>query len=77
VLKIATIDSAKVVGVDERTVSIAEGKDADLVLLTSNPLEDVSAVRRATLVVKDGRLYQPDRLYEAVSVTPFVESEPL
>lgn len=77
VLRIGTLDSAEVVGVADRTGSIAEGKDADLILLTSNPLEDVSAVRRATLVVKGGRLYQPDRLYEAVSVKPFVESEPL
>jgi imidazolonepropionase-like amidohydrolase len=77
VLKIATLGSAEVVGVDDRTGSIAEGKDADLILLTSNPLENVGAVRSATLVVKDGRLYRPDRLYEAVSVKPFVESEPL
>jgi imidazolonepropionase-like amidohydrolase len=77
VLRIATLDSAEVVGVSDRTGSIAEGKDADLILLTSNPLEDVSAVRRATLVVKDGKLFRPDRLYEAVSVKPFVESEPI
>ncbi len=77
VLRIATLDSAGVVGVADRTGSIAVGKDADLVLLTSNPLEDVSAVRHATLVIKGGTLYQPDRLYEAVGVKPFVASEPI
>ncbi len=75
VLRIATLDSAGVVGAAERTGSIAEGKDADLVLLTANPLEDVSAVREATLVIKGGTLYQPDRLFEAVGVKPFVASE--
>ena len=77
VLRIATLDSARVVGVDQRTGSVTEGKDADLILLTGNPLADVSAVRRATLVVKGDAYYQPDRLYEAVGVRPFVESERL
>ena len=74
VLKIATIDSARVVGVDDRTGSIAVGKNADLVLLDGNPLDDISAVRRATLVVKGDTVYRPDVLYRAVGVTPFVES---
>ena len=74
VLKIATIDSARVVGVDDRTGSIAVGKNADLVLLDGNPLDDISAVRRATLVMKGDTVYRPDVLYRAVGVTPFVES---
>ena len=77
VLRIATLDSARVVGVDQRTGSVSEGKDADLILLTGNPLADVSAVRLATLVVKGDTYYQPDRLYDAVGVRPFVESEGL
>lgn len=74
VLKIATIDSARVVGVDDRTGSIAVGKNADLVLLDGNPLDDISAVRRATLVMKGDTVYCPDVLYRAVGVIPFVES---
>lgn len=77
VLRIATLDSARVVGVEESTGSIAVGKDADLVLLDGNPLDDISAVRRATLVMKGNRVYRPDALYEAVGVRPFVASETL
>ena len=74
VLKMATLDSARVVGVDDRTGSISVGKDADLVLVQGNPLLDISAVRRATLVLKGNTLYRPDELYRSVGVTPFVKS---
>jgi cytosine/adenosine deaminase-related metal-dependent hydrolase len=74
VLRMATLDSAAVVGVDERTGSIEVGKDADLILIDGNPLDDISAVRRATLVIKGDTAYRPDQLYKAVGVTPFVPS---
>jgi len=74
VLRIATLESARIVGVDDRTGSIAVGKDSDLVLLDGNPLEDISAVRRATLVMKGNTAYQPSALYKVVGVKPFLES---
>ena len=77
VLKIATLDSARICGVDDRTGSIRVGKDADLVLLAGNPLEDISAVRSATLVVKGNSAFKPDELYKVVGVKPFIASETL
>ncbi len=77
VLKIATLDSARVCGVDGRTGSIKVGKDADLVLVAGNPLEDISAVRSATLVVKGNTAFKPDELYKVVGVKPFIASESL
>lgn len=74
VLRIATLDSARVLGVAERTGSIEVGKASDLVLLDGNPLEDISAVRRAVLVMKGDTVYRPDKLYEASGVRPFVAS---
>jgi hypothetical protein len=71
VLKIATIDAARVVGADARTGSIEEGKLADLVLLKGNPLEDISAIRRASWVFKGDTAYRPDELYAIVGVKPF------
>jgi hypothetical protein len=71
VLKIATIDAARVAGADDRTGSIEEGKLADLVLLEGNPLEDISAVRRASWVFKGKFAYRPDELYATVGVQPF------
>lgn len=77
VLKIATIDSAELVGAADVTGSIEVGKQADLVLLDGNPFEDMSNIRRATLVVKGDTMYQPSALYEAVGVKPFLPSEPV
>ena len=76
-LRIATLDSARICGVDDRTGSIRVGKDADLVLLAGNPLEDISAVRSATLVVKGNSAFKPDELYKVVGVKPFIASETL
>jgi hypothetical protein len=71
VLKIATLDSARVIGVNEQTGSIEAGKAADLLLLDGNPLQDISAVRRGVLVMKGGTMYRPEELYPAVGVKPF------
>jgi imidazolonepropionase-like amidohydrolase len=71
VLKIATIDSARVAGVDYLTGSITKGKAADFVLLAGNPLEDISAVRRAVAVFKGDRWFDPALLYESIGVKPF------
>ncbi len=75
VLRMATLDSANLVGAGEKTGSITVGKQADLVLVEGDPFEDISAVRRATLVMKGNTAYQPDALYQAVGVKPFLPSE--
>ena len=59
------------------TGSINVGKDSDIVLVEGNPLEDISAIRNATLVMKGNTAYKPDELYKAVGVKPFVASEVL
>jgi hypothetical protein len=74
VLRLATLDSARVLGVDGQTGSIAPGKAAELVLLDGNPLEDIGAVRRGVLVMKGATLYRPEDLYRAAGVEPFPPS---
>jgi hypothetical protein len=71
VLKIATLDSARIAGQADLAGSITVGKQADFVLLAANPLEDISAVRQALAVFKGDRWYEPARLYEAVGIKPF------
>ena len=74
VLRIATLNSAKVVGQDTKTGSISEGKYADLVLLDGNPLEDITDLRKATLVVQGDRMFQPEAIYDAIGVIPFTKA---
>ena len=74
VLRIATLDSARVTGVADRKGSIEKDKDADLILIDGNPFDDISAIRRAVLVMKGHTLYRPEDLYRAVGVKPFLPS---
>jgi hypothetical protein len=74
VLRIATLNAAKVVGQEAKTGSINEGKYADLVLVDGNPLEDITTLQKATLVVQGDRIYQPAAIYSAIGVIPFVEA---
>lgn len=71
VLRIATLESARIAGRGDRSGSISVGKQADFVLLAANPLDDISAVRRPVAVFRGDRWYDPARLYEAVGIKPF------
>ena len=74
VLRIATLDSARITGVADRKGSIEVDKDSDLILIDGNPFEDISAIRRAVLVMKGDTLYRPDDLYRSIGVKPFLPS---
>jgi hypothetical protein len=68
VLKIATITSAAVAGVDDVLGTISEGKLADVILVDGNPLENIGDIRRVELTIKDGIIYQPEKLYSTAGV---------
>jgi imidazolonepropionase-like amidohydrolase len=44
--------------------TIETGKQADLLVLDANPLEDISNIRKLSLVMKGGRIIETDRLPE-------------
>ena len=75
VLRTATIDGARIIGVAEDLGSIEVGKLADFVILDASPLEDIRNTAAIDRVVKDGRLYDGDTLDELWpterSLTPF------
>jgi imidazolonepropionase-like amidohydrolase len=58
VLRAATLNPARVLGLEDSLGTIEAGKLADLVLLDANPLEDVSNTQQIRAVVADGRLYR-------------------
>lgn len=58
-LRLATIDAARVTGVDRTSGSIERGKFADLVLLDANPLDDIRNVARVRAVWFNGRAIRP------------------
>lgn len=59
-LKTATILGAKTLGLDESLGSIEPGKIADLLILDSNPLENIRHSASLRWVMKNGRLYNAD-----------------
>lgn len=71
VLQIATLTSAKVCGAEERLGSIEEGKLADLILVDGDPTKNISEIRKIELTIKDGKLYDPEKLYGAIGVKHF------
>jgi len=64
----ATLYSARIMGREKSLGSIEAGKLADLVVLDADPLADIGAVRRASLVIKDGVVFDPQALFEAAGV---------
>ena len=56
-LQAATLNGARFMGVADQTVAIAPGNDADLVLLTANPLEDIANIKKIDAVISRGKAY--------------------
>ncbi|MCO4821463.1 MAG: amidohydrolase family protein [Flavobacteriaceae bacterium] len=68
VLILATLTSAKNAWVDDELGSIEVGKLADLILVDGNPVNNISDIRRVELTIKNGNIYNPKELYQAIGI---------
>ena len=59
-LRAATIDGADLIGLSKQLGSIEAGKRADLVVLNSNPLENIRSTIDTRYVMVNGRLFDVD-----------------
>jgi imidazolonepropionase-like amidohydrolase len=65
VLKAATINGARALGIEDRLGSIEAGKLADLYVVRGNPLDDIKTARNVRIVVKDGIAFDPTELLQS------------
>ena len=62
VLQMTTLNGARFLKREATMGTVAEGKDANLVLLDGNPIESVQNLHRIHAVVRDGRFYSAAEL---------------
>jgi imidazolonepropionase-like amidohydrolase/Tol biopolymer transport system component len=64
VLRVATIEGARYLGMDKEIGSLKAGKLADLVVLNVNPLEDIYASDKVYGTMVNGRFFKSDTMEE-------------
>jgi imidazolonepropionase-like amidohydrolase/Tol biopolymer transport system component len=64
VIRAATLDGAKYIGMDKYIGSIEAGKLADLAILDSDPTKDIYASDQVSMVMINGRLYDSKTMNE-------------
>ena len=73
ILKIASLNCAKLVGAAHKTGSITVGKHADLVLVDGNPLKNMTDLQKVSMVIKGNHFYNSAELHKSMGVKPFVK----
>ena len=67
-LRAATLNNAIVLGQKDHLGSIAPGKQADLILLSANPLDDIRNTRQIELVIRSGVASRPFDILKSILV---------
>ncbi|CAN5419541.1 hypothetical protein BH11PSE9_BH11PSE9_27990 [soil metagenome] len=75
-LQVATRNGATYTRTSADRGSIAVGKLADLVLVDGEPTQRIGDMRRVALVITQGKVVSPSKVYEAIGIKPFVDSTP-
>ena len=70
VLRLITVNAAKILGVGDRVGSIEKGKDADLVIIDGHPFDYLSQV---AYTIIDGRVVYPKPSPNSIAAVPSAE----
>jgi len=65
-IRIATLNGATYLGLQDRIGSIAPGKDADLMVVKGNPAEKIADIESVVTVFKDGTGFDSAKLIDSV-----------
>ena len=55
-IRMATVNAAKLIGIEDRVGTLEPGKWADVIAVAGNPLEDIRNVQDVLVVVSNGRM---------------------
>jgi imidazolonepropionase-like amidohydrolase len=69
-IQAATHVPARVMGFDKKLGTVEAGKEADIIVLKANPLDDIHNIRTVEQVVTGGTLYDTAPLWESVGFKP-------
>jgi imidazolonepropionase-like amidohydrolase len=58
ILKIMTINAAKLLGIEKARSTIAQGMYCDLIATEDNPLENIQTLKNVSFVMKNGTVYK-------------------
>ncbi|HUM11615.1 MAG TPA: amidohydrolase family protein [Myxococcaceae bacterium] len=65
-IRVATLDGATFLGIQDRTGSIQAGKEADLLVVRGNPLQRIEDIENVERVFANGKAYDPKVLLAEV-----------
>jgi imidazolonepropionase-like amidohydrolase len=68
-IQCATIVPAQVMKKEWQTGTVRSGREADLVILNSDPLKNIRNIRDVWMVIKEGQQYDPKVLHKMVGFT--------
>jgi imidazolonepropionase-like amidohydrolase len=68
VLRMATIEAARLMHRDQELGSIASGKYADMILVNGDPTKHISDIRHIDTVIKLGQVFLPSEMYPAFGI---------
>lgn len=63
-LRMATADNAGIIGMQGSIGTIEKGKDADIIAVEGNPLEDIEVMDNVAMVMKKGALIKAEGLFD-------------
>jgi imidazolonepropionase-like amidohydrolase len=76
-LQVATRNGALYTRTSNDRGRIAPGMRADLVLVDGDPTTNIGDIRKIAMVITQGKLVSPSKVYGALGIRPFVDDEPV
>ena len=65
-MAVATVNAARALQVEDHLGTVEQGKLADLIIVTGNPLEDITNTRNVHTVIRDGTVYDSRALMDSM-----------